>query len=259
MKNSEERERRGLRRIVERGPAAAVCDIGCRRPRNEDAFYLSDDADILVVADGLGGLPAGDVASRVAVEAMATRLDAELAAGDSAEIPGRELLEAFAPAERRVCQEALRAGRRGMATALAVAWVAGTEVYCANVGDVRAYLLRGAEALLLSQDHTVAADRVAAGLIDPQALRGAPERNALTRVIGLGDAAAPALARHDVKRDDVLLVCSDGLWEPLLDGELAAVGRTALHEPRRAVVELADLAIRRGAPDNLTAVIRGIG
>ncbi len=254
-----DREEKGLRRVFVSGEDfCGVTDIGCLRRRNEDCLLVSASDGLLVVADGLGGLPAGDRASRSAVDAVAGflegRLGRSVAAGEAREI----LAGAFAAAQREVTGEAARSGNAGMATTLVIGWVCGRRLYCSHVGDVRAYLLRDASAECLTTDHTLAAEMVAAGRLPASLVRNVPERNLLTRAIGLPDEEGPSFTSRELKPNDAVLLCSDGLWEPVLDEELAASHEDILRDPRAAAIELVDLAITRGGRDNISLAVARI-
>jgi len=254
---SEGRIASGARRVDESGPAVcAATDIGLHRANNEDWFHASPDGSVLVVADGLGGLPAGEVASKTAVEAAAAALGGRAAACDD-EVAGWELLrEAFADADRAVRRAVLDAPERlGMATTLIAALRAHATLYLAHVGDVRGYRLgrRGLERL--TNDHTTAWELVEDGVLTELEARSHPYRNSLTRVIGIAGAVDPSFRAVPLAAGDVVLLCSDGLWEPVEPEEIA----TILGQRSRSVAartgSLLDRAIAAGGPDNVTALV----
>ncbi len=251
----ESREADGRRRVLVSGDdICGVTDIGCSREQNEDALFLDAATGLIAVADGLGGLPAGEVASRTAVEASRAFLAGRLCPTASDSDAREALWGAFDAAQTAVLEESGRPGNRGMATTLVVAWICGRRLYCSHVGDVRAYLLRGDSAECLTTDHTVAFEMVAAGRLPASLLRDVPERNLLTRVIGLRGNETPSFADRNLAAGDVVLLCSDGLWEPVTDEELGRAREALVRDPRSGTVALVDLAVGRGGRDNITAV-----
>ncbi len=239
----------------------AVTDRGLRRSRNEDSHgvWIADDPAerarrgiLLVVADGMGGARAGDVASRLAVEATLRAYR---------EAPGVNVLEelrgAFAEANRVIYAENAQSPEQsGMATTLTAAVIRGRDIFLGHVGDTRFYVLRGDRMIQVTEDHSLVALLVAGGELTPEEARVDPRRNLLTRSLGL----APEL-QVDIKRanwslspGDVLLISSDGLHGLVRDEVIADAVRHAsdLDAALRDLVTLAHLA---GGSDNITAVL----
>lgn len=243
--------------------AWAVCsDPGAVRPSNEDfagvhAPTTPDDAwdrgPVFVVADGMGGHAAGEVASRMAVECV---LDAWTTGAPAA--PHVALRSAVRAANTAIYDAALEPGHRGMGTTLTAVTLAGHEAVVAQVGDSRCYKVRQDRVEQLTTDHSRVAEMVRMHLITPEQAVSHPARSMLTRSLGADLGVQIDLVRTDVQRGDVLLLCSDGLWDTVSTQELATVF-AALAEPGTTPVSpthaLVDRAVKRGAADNVTAVV----
>jgi protein phosphatase len=229
--------------------AAGRTHQGLVRPGNEDSFVCGDR--VFAVADGVGGHPAGEVASALALEPL-VELD-ERAEGDIR----AALADAVREANRRVHQDAAaHPERTGMATTLTAAAVAEGAVQLAHVGDSRAYLLRPGEGLRrLTVDHTPVEQAVVAGELSPEEADLHPLRHTLDRVLGTGpeigvDVPEPlALASGDR-----LLLCSDGLTEATSEREIAGVLESS-DDPESAAEGLVQAALAGGGPDNITVVV----
>jgi PPM family protein phosphatase len=207
---------------------------------------------LLVVADGMGGHPAGDVASQIALNTLIEAFPA---------LPDGDLGLALKQAYRRANEAVFQAGENepahaGMGTTLTSALLHGKYATIAHVGDSRAYLLRGEALTQVTRDHTVVAEEVAQGRITAEAARRDPRRNRLTHVIGTHsrlESKLPAVFELTLLPGDRLLLCSDGLYDVLDDGEM----RRALVEPDPgdAARRLVEAAKERGTRDNATAVV----
>jgi serine/threonine protein phosphatase PrpC len=238
-------------------------DPGALRPTNEDfagvyAPTVPDDAwergALFVLADGLGGHAAGEVASRVAVETVLARW----IEGNTGQ-PHQSLRAATRDANAAVYDAAMEHGRRGMGTTLTALTLAGHEAIVAHVGDSRAYLVHGGHCVQLTSDHSRAAEMVRMKLITPEQAATHPNRSMLTRSLGGEPAVQVDIIRQPIENHDVLVLCSDGLWDLVSRTEIAevcdALGGPAFPTPTEASSHLLDLALKRGAPDNITVVL----
>ncbi|HEX4755852.1 MAG TPA: protein phosphatase 2C domain-containing protein [Candidatus Dormibacteraeota bacterium] len=226
---------------------AAASHIGPVRKENQDALAatpLSDGGVALIVADGMGGLPGGLEAATAAVAAAL-----EVLAAGTAE---RATLVAAVEAANRAVG-AVRSEIGGQpGTTLTIAAVSGREAVIGHAGDSRAYLVRAATASALTSDHSWVGEQVRAGALDPGSERRHPRRNVITRAV-MGDALEPEVLSVELLPGDVLMLCSDGFWEPLSDDDIAALLDTP--GPLTAVVErAAQAALDAGATDNVTLV-----
>ncbi|HMC51323.1 MAG TPA: PP2C family serine/threonine-protein phosphatase [Acidimicrobiales bacterium] len=238
-------------------------DPGQVRPHNEDfagAFVHEgpDDAwdrgPLFVVADGLGGHAAGEVASRVAVEGMVAAWRA-----GSPGPPNQALRTAARAANVAVFDAALERGRRGMGTTLTALTLAGHDAFIAHVGDSRAYLVRGRECHQLTSDHSRVGELLRMRLITPEQAASHPARSMLTRSLGAEGVVQVDLVRQVLEPGDRFVLCSDGLWDTVARAEIAqmvsAPARPGQASPADAARALVELALERKAPDNVTAAV----
>jgi serine/threonine protein phosphatase PrpC len=227
---------------------AAGSDPGRRRANNQDSAAAEET--LFVVADGMGGAAAGEVASRVAVEAMR----ATIAEG------GGTLVDAVHLANRAIYDQAVDdASLRGMGTTLAALALVedadgATRVHVVNVGDSRVYLLRDGELAQITDDHSLVAELEREGRITAEEARVHPQRNIVTRVLGNAPDVDVDEFAIDPYRGDRFVLCSDGLFNEVSDADIAAVLR---HEtdPQRAVDDLVQRANAAGGRDNITVVV----
>jgi PPM family protein phosphatase len=230
-------------------------DIGRRRRRNEDALVALPAQGVFAVADGMGGHVGGDVASRLAVDALRRAMSANGPLRDDA--ASAALRAAFDGAAHALAEEAARTPRLAeMGTTLAVVRIApdGSHALIAHVGDSRVYRLRNDRLELLTRDHTWVQQEVDAGRLTPEQARRHPRAPFLLRVLDAQRSAAPDMTRVDLLAGDTLLLCTDGLSGPLDEFEIAAI--LALPVPPEDVVcRLIEAANARGGPDNITAIV----
>jgi protein phosphatase len=237
---------------------SAATDVGLRRPHNEDRFgcWPADagpDADpvLLVVADGMGGAQAGEVASRLAVECIVGS-HPEQRAEDALE----ELRRAVESANQVIYEQAVANPQlHGMGTTCTAVIVRGDEVLFAHVGDSRAYLVRAGRIRQFTEDHSLVAQLVMQRHLTPEQARTDPRRNVVTRSVGVWPAVEVDAGRLDepLRPGDTLVLCTDGLHGVVEDEEIAAIAGGP--SPERACGELIALAHARGAPDNITVLL----
>lgn len=235
---------------------AGQSDPGRQREQNEDCFDYSLAADdpsagLIVVADGMGGYAAGEVASATAVQRI-LRVFGDLREGPLADRL-RQAVEAGNLAVYRASQEP---GRRGMGSTVVCVAVEGCRLVSAHVGDSRLYRLRGAELQRLTRDHSLVQARVDSGLMTLEEAEAAGNRNVITRALGLEPEVDVELGEHELEPGDRFLLCTDGLCGQVNDQEILDL--IAFARPDEACRRLIDLANQRGGPDNITAVIVAI-
>ncbi len=242
----------------------SLSDPGQVRELNEDYFGTPETMEISLdlveqkgrlyaVADGMGGHAAGEVASRQAI----STLFREYYASPSAEIIKR-LKEAIEIANVQVhAQASLDRAKAGMGTTLVAAVLQGDDLYVANVGDSRAYLVREQSIEQITKDHSWVNEQVQAGIITTQEAREHLYRNIITRSLGTKLDVDIDFFQRKVQPGDVLVLCCDGLSNEAEDDEIARIVSTT--EPQEAVQKLIDLANQRGGPDNITAIVVRIG
>lgn len=213
---------------------------------------------VIAVADGMGGAAAGEVASKIAIEALdetIRRYVDERANGR--DVVGLESLleKAIRLANRRVHTAALsRKGSRGMGTTLTCIALEGGAGYVGHVGDSRAWLVREPRIYQLTKDHSWVEEQVEKGILSEEEARGHELRNLITRALGTRPQLAPDTARLDVRSGDVLLIATDGLHGLVETDEILSEIRRS-PDPQTTVDSLIALANERGGSDNITAVI----
>ena len=226
-------------------------DTGRVRTQNEDIFAFDAAQGLAVLADGMGGSNAGGVAAQIAVDSVLSFLrDA------SAPIDKELLCAAVAHANNRVFLESRNSvAHIGMGTTLVVARIADTVGWVAHVGDSRAYRLRGSTLSQLTKDHSVVQELIDAGAITAEEARQAPNRNIITRAIGLEPSLEVDASEFDVAGGDVVLLCSDGLSDLIGDRDIAELlieHKDNLDGAARQLVKSANSA---GGTDNVTVVL----
>jgi len=240
-----------------------VSDPGKTRPHNEDfaAAYAPTTPDdswdrgpLWVIADGMGGHAAGEVASRVAAETFV----GEWASGTPS-APPAALRSGVRAANTAVCDAGMESGRKGMGTTLCALTLAGNEALVANVGDSRAYRVRDGDCTQLTTDHSRVAEMLRMRMITPEQAAVHPARSMLTRSLGADLMVQVDIVKEPIQRGDTFVLCSDGLWDVVGRSDLAevagAIGTDAVPTPAVAAQQLVDMAIGRGTTDNVTAVV----
>jgi serine/threonine protein phosphatase PrpC len=215
----------------------------------EDAALLAQRGALFVVADGMGGHAAGEVASKTAVE-TAIRTYYEDAVPDVEESLRAAVQAANAAVYERAQQQ--RTESR-MGTTFVGAVVRGNTLHIANVGDSRAYLIRDGEVEQITEDHSWVQEQVRAGVLSEEERRKHPRRSVITRALGIQPHVEVDIFRRTMEPGDVLVLCSDGLWEQVEDGEIGQTVRS--HPPEEAAQRLIELANGRGGPDNISLIV----
>lgn len=232
--------------------AAASSHVGMRRSANEDRYALAPELGLFLVADGMGGHSAGQVASRMAAEAAVESVAA--LDGAAASLTER-LRQAVEVANRRIYLTAqAKPELSGMGTTLVAILATERRVSLAHVGDSRAYLVRRGLIRCLTDDHSLVGELLRRRQIDEAAARDHPHRHVLTRAVGVRRAVQPDLAELTPLPGDLFLMCSDGLTTHLLDSEIAEAVTTE-SDPQQICDELVAQANRRGGEDNITVVL----
>jgi serine/threonine protein phosphatase PrpC len=240
-------------------------DCGPVRDNNEDAMLLDREMSIFIVADGMGGHAAGEVASQMAVDSMhevlcgsqdpdETRLVRDVDALDASDALRERLRYAMNQASvqiRRYSEE--HSETRGMGTTVVALVIDGDRAHLAHVGDSRAYLLRREQLFRLTRDHTVVQQEIDAGRLTPELARLLPHRNILTQSVGFHGPVEPDISTRVVQAGDVFVLCSDGLTDMLDDRALLEVMRG--REPDELVDALTEAALEAGTEDNVTVVV----
>jgi protein phosphatase len=238
---------------------SSVTDTGCVRESNEDCCNVVEPDDpatldnkgvLIVVADGIGGSRAGEVASRLAVEMVARAYYA------SSDEPTGALAYAFQEANNEIHELSLVRGEfSGMGTTCTALVIYGRVAYSAHVGDSRLYLVRSSSIYQMTEDHSVVKELVKWGALTPDAARRHPDRNLILRALGSRETVNIATWDHPlpVRSGDCFVLCSDGLHDAITDDEICMATQSA--ETALVCESLIATARRRGGYDNITVAI----
>ena len=245
---------------------AVVSDPGLRRSSNEDSFRARPDLGLYVVADGMGGHVAGEVASRVAVEAIETFIQ-ETAGADknrtwpfpfepALSLEANRLKAAFRLANRRIASTIADShDLRGMATT-ASALLTGTDGACvAHVGDSRVYVLKESGLEQITHDHSWVEEQVRAGTMSPTAARQHPWRNVVTRALAGGEDPEVDVTQIRPHGRERYLLCSDGLFSVVSDEQIASILGDRALPLEQVCSRLIEKANAGGGPDNITTLV----
>lgn len=242
----------------------AATDIGKKRRTNEDSYFVDDDMSLYIVADGMGGHAAGEVASSEAIDAITSVFYRE-----------KKLVEEFKQGRIDVDEGLIRISRciessiqnaayllhgmaeideekSGMGTTISTLVIVGNHGLTGQVGDSRVYYVRHNQAMQMTEDHTLVNWQLKEGLITPEQAAVAKHRNVVTRAVGSKDYVQVDIQSFPVQAGDQFMLCSDGLYEYLNLAEIAAVLQ---HEPEQAVRHFLELALERGGKDNITSIV----
>ena len=238
--------------------AVGISDIGKCRKNNEDAYYISAGEDpaenLYLVADGMGGCNAGEVASSSAIEAFLAHFWKEMKHATSEDILDM-LTGAMAAANWEVYMKSNSdRGLAEMGTTLVAAAVREDQAYIAHVGDSRAYLFRKREMHPLTTDHSYVMELVKNGNITREEAASHPKRNVITRAIGIKNTVETDTAICSVKTGDILLLCTDGLCGMLQDEEMAKILNKRTELERKAELLVAE-ANKKGGFDNISLIL----
>jgi protein phosphatase len=232
---------------------AARTDVGMVRSRNEDTYLMLPDRGVFIVADGMGGHASGEVASEMAVR-ITSREIGTLRGLSDAEASDR-MRAAIRAANDVIFERGLsEPDKRGMGSTATVLALRPHRYLIGQVGDSRAYLLRGGQLLQLTRDHSPVQALVDAGLLTPAQARAHPYSNVITRCLGRSGDVDPDIYAGRLERGDILLLASDGLTGVLEDEYLARI-LTADDRSTHGVDRMIAEANRRGGRDNITAIV----
>ena len=252
--------------------AAGLTDVGLKREGNEDAFSSDENSGLFIVADGMGGHLAGEVASRIAVEmigssfrrwtANETPVEELYGAPDaSLTLPGNYLSSSIRLANRVVYEMAREHDQyRGMGTTVAVVHVTPSLIVTANAGDSRIYLIRDGKLERLSRDHTLVSEQVEMGMMTPEEAETSPLKHVLTRNLGSSEEVDVDVFEIEPSPEDRFVLCSDGLTDLISDQEILEM-TGGEDDPEALCRQFVRTALRRGGHDNTTVItvfVKGI-
>jgi serine/threonine protein phosphatase PrpC len=243
----------------------ARTDVGRKRKGNEDSLFVNPEQRLFVVADGMGGHAAGEVASKVAVDAInefvcLTSGDEEITwpfgLDENISYDGNRLKTAIRYANRKVIDATKeRSEYEGMATTVAAVLVDDIAANLGHVGDSRAYLLRDGTLSQLTSDHSWVNEQLQNGALSAEQARSHPLRNVVTRALGGKPDLLVDMQSRKMEPGETLLLCSDGLTNMLTDEAIAEICKSAGDDLKKAAQDLVNSANNRGGDDNITVVL----
>ena len=238
---------------------------GMVRSHNEDALFVDGAAGLALLADGMGGYNAGEVASGIAVDVISRGMSRELASGreltkvDSGSGLSHAALllqRQIAAANQEIFQTAqTRPECEGMGTTLVAVVFCGNRVSIGHIGDSRCYRLRGEKFEQLTRDHSLLQEQIESGILTPERAKYSLNRNLVTRALGIEEVGPSDIAEYRVEANDTFLLCSDGLTD-MVDAEVIGsviIGKR--NDLPAAAAELVDLANRGGGRDNISVIL----
>jgi serine/threonine protein phosphatase PrpC len=237
---------------------AAATDIGCQRSNNEDSFGYDAEQHLYVVCDGMGGSAAGEVASETAVRVLIETFESQALAAASGQTDTaleERLLYSIHEANRVVHELAETYPQyQDMGTTLVCACIEGNRVLVGNVGDSRAYLIRNAVCLQITQDHSLLDEQIRNGVMTPEMAANSNLQSVITRAIGPIESVEPDFFAAELQANDMLLLASDGLTRYIEPSEIAALVAGA-DDLKIVCQHLIDHAKQRGGADNITCML----
>lgn len=244
--------------------AHGLTHVGRQRQHNEDAFLVETNAHLFLVADGMGGHAAGEIASRIAVDSISefilhTKEDDGTwphAYDEHYKRATNRLMAAVRMANTRVLEAMRKDARlRGMGTTVVACLAEEGVVSVAHVGDSRAYMIREGKLTRITNDHSWVFEQVQAGMLTEAEAEKHPLRNVITRALGGALQVAPDASEIETQAGDVFLLCSDGLTGMVPEEEILRLVTTSNGDLEKACQELVDAANERGGLDNVTAIL----
>lgn len=271
-KNSKKAKKQPLRAAV-----FGQTDIGVVRKNNEDSLLMADlsqgmkktdtsplnhvvgeRGSVFIVADGMGGANAGEVASLMAVETVSRRLSQQLkkAKRVDRQLFARALQQSVEEANSLIHQEGQKHEEcKGMGTTLTAAGVYDGGIFFAQVGDSRGYLMRNGSLGQMTQDQSLMAHLIASGAITPEEAKHHPQRNIVLQALGVQSEVNVAVSFDELRKGDMMLVCSDGLWGKFERGDELKEVLKKSSSPEQACQQLITIARERGGEDNITVIV----
>lgn len=226
-------------------------DVGLKRSNNEDAFTVQPGLGLAVVADGMGGAAAGEVASRIFVDTAVEIFSDQASSEETAD----RVKRAFTLANQRILDHvAAHPADEGMGCTAEIFAVSGGEIVIGHVGDSRTYRMRNGELKQLTVDHSLVQEQLGQGLISPEEARRHPMRNVILRAVGTKEHVELDILRGKGMTDDVFLLCSDGLTDMIDDDEVLACMRST-GDLSAMADRLVDRAKAAGGKDNVTVAL----
>lgn len=239
---------------------AGFTDTGLRRNYNQDFIGFNQELGIAVLADGMGGHQAGEVAAHMAVESVLETLQNLGDRQTARSITGSQLLEFVSTTishSNSMIYQASEANeeRKGMGTTVVAAIVKGSQVYAGHVGDSRLYLFRDNTLRRITRDHSLMQDLIDKGFYTEDEARSANIGHVVTRALGTREEVEVDTVQHDIEQGDVLLLCSDGLTDMIADWQIAEIISEDVSNLEVTTKKLVELANRCGGKDNISVIL----
>lgn len=238
-------------------------DAGMVRTHNEDAVFVSAASGLAILADGMGGYNAGEVAAGMATSLLGADLDQAFSslpscrkdAGDDSD--AHSILQAAVSRANTAIYEAAQSQPQyaGMGTTLVMARFYDNSVSVAHIGDSRAYRFRGHRLEQLTKDHSLLQEQIDSGMITLDEARLSQNRNLVTRALGVDPMVQAEIGDFDTLPGDIYMLCSDGLNDMVDDGEIAQTLGSHAHDPEQASIQLVQKANDHGGRDNVSVIL----
>ena len=242
-----------------------ISDTGVVREHNEDNFLDDAEDGLFIVADGMGGLSKGDVASKIAVDSIEnfvkqSRLEDitwPIKPQDDYSMEENRFLAAVSLANWNIYKQFTEdPGNRGMGTTLVGLLVDGDKVILANVGDSRIYRIRDEGIKQVTDDHSLVMEEVRKGNMTPEEARNHPQKHVINRALGISDSIKVDISSLEYQEQDIYLLCSDGLSDMVRDEEIMSLAESTRDKPLEELGKnLIDAAKKKGGHDNITVVL----
>ncbi len=245
--------------------ASGITDVGLKREGNEDSFSTEDSLGLYVVADGMGGHVAGEVASRIAVEMVNKSFQKWIAEktsenelfgppDNSLSLWGNYILSSIRMANKIVYELAVEHKQyHGMGTTVVILFITPTLIICANVGDSRIYMVRDGKLERLSRDHSFVSEQIEMGLMTEEEAETSHMKHILTRNFGSAEDVEPDIFEIEPNNNDRFVLCTDGLTDLVDDEEILEMTKNE-DDPDILCRKFIDTVLKRGAHDNTTIV-----
>ncbi len=243
---------------------ASATDTGMVRSHNEDSVAFDASTGLAVLADGMGGYNAGEVASGMATGVILTEVRSALARNPSAAADARGggsaaqslLRDQIVKANASIYQASQSQPQySGMGTTLVVALFHDNKVTVAHIGDSRMYRMRGQELRQITKDHSLLQEQIDSGLITPEQARVSANKNLVTRALGIDPAVQPEIHDYDTQAGDIYLLCSDGLCDMVSDEDIGMAIQTLASNIKLCAEQLVQMANDNGGRDNVSVML----
>ena len=229
-------------------------DVGKRREKNQDSFFVMPDIGLFLIADGVGGHRSGEIASRLAMIDFAKYVkEKPIAEGAGQDELKEYFSQIFKDINRHIRELAGDETKRGMATTLVMLYIKDNHAFVINVGDSRVYLIRENKISQITEDHSFVNGLVKKGIISAEQARNHPDRNMITRAMGAEEEIQPDYYVFDIYSDDIILMCTDGLYSEVDDENICRIASDSGSQ-REACKRLVDAENKNKGNDNITVV-----